>query len=54
MKKLEEILSRLYKLHGVPDRFQSVIYPDTGHVYNDDEKRRMVEWFDRYLKGGRP
>lgn len=54
MKKLEEILSRLYKLHGVPDHFQSVIYPETGHVYNDDEKQRMLAWFDRFLKGGKP
>ena len=49
MKKLEQILSRFYKLHGQPDRFQSVIYPETGHVYNDDMKKRMVEWFDRFL-----
>jgi dienelactone hydrolase len=51
MKKLEEILGRVYRVLGVPERFQSVIYPETGHVYNDDMKRRMVEWFDRYLKG---
>ena len=49
MKKLEEILTRFYKLHGQPDRFQSVIYPETGHVYNDDMKKRMVAWFDKYL-----
>lgn len=49
MKKLEEILSRFYILHGRPERFQSVIYPETGHVYNDDMKKRMVEWFDKYL-----
>ena len=49
MKKLEQILSGFYKLHGVPDRFQSVIYPETGHVYNDDMKKRMVEWFDKLL-----
>ncbi|MDP2998055.1 MAG: alpha/beta hydrolase family protein [Bryobacterales bacterium] len=49
MKKLEQILSRFYKLHGQPDRFQSVIYPETGHVYNDDMKKRMLAWFDKYL-----
>lgn len=51
MKKLEAILSRLYQLHGVPERFRSIIYPETGHVYNDDQKSKMIEWFDRFLKG---
>lgn len=51
MKKLEQILSRLYTLHGVPERFRGVIYPETGHVYNDDEKQKMLAWFDRFLKG---
>jgi dienelactone hydrolase len=52
MKKLEEILGKVYKLYGKPESFQSVIYPETGHVYNDDEKRRMIEWFNRHLGGG--
>jgi dienelactone hydrolase len=49
MKKLEDILQRVYRLHGKPDSFQSVIYPETGHVYNDDMKQRMVAWFKRFL-----
>ncbi len=49
MKTLEGILTRIYKLHGKPEAFQSVIYPETGHVYNDDMKARMVAWFGRYL-----
>ncbi len=49
MKKLEEILTRLYTLHGKPEAFQSVIYRETGHVYNDDMKARMVAWFGRFL-----
>jgi hypothetical protein len=54
MKKLEQILGKVYKLYGKPELFQSVIYPETGHVYNDDEKRRMVEWFSRYLGASHP
>ena len=50
MKKLEELLGSMYKLHGVPGNFRSVIYPETGHVYNDDMKQKMMEWFDRHLK----
>ena len=49
MKKLEQILSRLYALYGKPDAFQSIIYPETGHVYNDDMKAKMVAWFDKHL-----
>lgn len=49
MKTLERILNQFYKLHGRTEAFQSVIYPETGHVYNDDMKRRMVEWFDTRL-----
>jgi len=49
MKKLEEILNRFYALHGKPDRFKSIVYPETGHVYTDDMKERMLEWFNRFL-----
>lgn len=49
MKKLEQILKQVYGLHGKPEAFQSVIYPETGHVYNDDMKARMVAWFKRFL-----
>lgn len=52
MKKLEQILGKLYKLYGKPESFRSIIYPDTDHVYNDDEKRKMVDWFNRHLAGG--
>jgi dipeptidyl aminopeptidase/acylaminoacyl peptidase len=42
------------KAHGVPTSL--VIYPDEGHGFHDpahivDERRRVIEWFDRYLKG---
>lgn len=49
MKKLEQILHRFYGLYGKPEAFRSIIYPETGHVYNDDMKRKMVEWFDQSL-----
>jgi len=49
MKKLEQILNRFYGLHSKPEAFQSIIYPETGHVYNDDMKQKMVEWFGKFL-----
>jgi dipeptidyl aminopeptidase/acylaminoacyl peptidase len=54
MKNLEQILAKFYRLYGKSDSFRSVIYPATGHVYNDDQKQKMVEWFDRHLKGAKP
>ena len=49
MKKLEAILGRFYKLYDKSASFRSVIYPETGHVYNDDMKQKMLEWFDKGL-----
>jgi hypothetical protein len=49
MKTLESILNKIYELHGKPEHFRSVIYPETGHVYNDDMKQKMLEWFGKYL-----
>jgi dienelactone hydrolase len=50
MKNLEEALARVYAVHDKPAQFRSIVYPETGHVYTDQMKERMVEWFDRYLK----
>ncbi|MDX1981284.1 MAG: alpha/beta hydrolase family protein [Bryobacteraceae bacterium] len=49
MKTLERILNRFYALYEKPDAFRSVIYPETGHVYNDDMKQKMVAWFEKHL-----
>ena len=49
MQKLEQILSRFYALHGKPEQFRSIVNPETGHVYTDEMKQRMLEWFDRFL-----
>jgi len=48
--KIEEVLKRVYKLHGAPDNFQSKIYPKTGHVYTPDMWDNMVKWMGVYLK----
>jgi len=50
--KIEQILSRLYKLYGKPDEFRTVIYRGTSHVYTGDEQQKMVDWFHWYLAGG--
>lgn len=50
MKKLEDILKAVYKATGKPAQFESVIYPQTGHVYNEDMHKRMVAWFGKYMR----
>jgi hypothetical protein len=40
----------VYRTLGVPERFKSVLYRDTGHVYSADMRAQMLAWFDRWLK----
>ncbi|MBS1824395.1 MAG: dienelactone hydrolase family protein [Acidobacteria bacterium] len=49
MKKLEDILKAVYRIHGKAESFESIIYPQTGHVYNEDMHQRMVAWFRKFL-----
>jgi hypothetical protein len=50
MKILEKKLNTVYSLYKKNENFKSIIYPNTGHVYTDDMKNGMVNWFDKYLK----
>jgi Abhydrolase family len=45
----EKKLMPLYKLHGKPDNFRSVIYKDAGHEYLPEMRTEMVEWFEKHL-----
>ena len=49
MRKLEDILKAIYRIHGKTEHFESIIYPQTGHVYNEDMHQRMVSWFRKHL-----
>jgi dienelactone hydrolase len=44
IKKIESVVQRVYKLHNASDEFQSIIYPNTGHVYTPDMWDRMTKW----------
>jgi dienelactone hydrolase len=50
IKVLERKLEEVYALYGAPDNFQSILYSNTGHVYTDEMKLRMLEWFRRTLR----
>lgn len=46
---LEKKLVPLYRLHGKPENFRSVIYENTGHEYLPEMKDEMVAWFEKHL-----
>jgi len=50
MKVLEEKLNTVYGLYDKNDDFKSIIYENTGHVYTDEMKMEMLDWFVKYLK----
>lgn len=50
MKVLENKLNSVYSLYKQSEYFKSIIYKNTGHVYTDEMKMEMLDWFNRYLK----
>jgi fermentation-respiration switch protein FrsA (DUF1100 family) len=50
IRAIEAKVARLYRLHGKPDQFQSLIYPGVGHVYTPEMWDRTVAWLEQYLK----
>jgi len=50
IRVLEDKLREVYDLYDRREYFESVVYENTGHVYTDEMKERMLDWFDRYLK----
>jgi lysophospholipase L1-like esterase/dienelactone hydrolase len=50
IKVIEEQVSRVYAAAGVPERFKSILYPNTGHTYTPQMRAEMLAWFERWLK----
>ena len=50
MLVLENKLNSLYSLYSKNEYFESIIYRNTGHVYTDEMKIEMLDWFNKYLK----
>jgi len=50
IRKIEGILQQVYKLNKAESEFQSVVYPQTGHVYTPDMWSRMTQWMEKKLK----
>lgn len=53
MKVLENKLEKVYSLYNAKDHFKSIIYENTGHVYTDEMRQEMLQWFEKHL-GTRP
>ena len=50
MKVLEQKLNTVYSLYNRSDNFKSIIYKNTGHVFTDEMKTEMLDWFNKKLK----
>lgn len=46
---IESKVSKLYKLFGAPDNFQSIIYPNVGHVYTPEMWSKTTNWLTKHL-----
>jgi dienelactone hydrolase/lysophospholipase L1-like esterase len=47
---IEQKSGGVYKALGAEAKFQSILYPNTGHVYTPEMRKQMLAWFDRWLK----
>jgi len=50
IKKIEDVVQKVYDLQEASHNFQSVIYPNTGHVYTPDMWDKMTKWIQSQLK----
>jgi dienelactone hydrolase len=50
MKVLENKLNKVYSLYNKNENFKSIIYQNTGHVFTDEMKMEMLDWFNKFLK----
>jgi dienelactone hydrolase len=50
IRVLENKLQSIYRLYNKEENFTSIIYEKTGHVYTDEMKIEMLNWFIKHLK----
>ncbi len=46
---LAERAGGVYRAIGAGERFKSIVYQDTGHVYSAEMRAEMLAWFNRWL-----
>jgi dienelactone hydrolase len=52
IRVIEQQVSKVYAASGAPEKFRSVLYPETGHAVTPTMRREMMAWFERWLKPG--
>ncbi len=53
IRVIEQQVSKVYTALGAPEKFRSVLYPETGHTVTPEMRREMMAWFERWLKPNR-
>lgn len=51
IREIEAKASRLYALHGSPEKFQSLIYPGVGHQYTPAMWDKTLAWLEKHVQG---
>ncbi|CAA9257847.1 MAG: hypothetical protein AVDCRST_MAG77-2428 [uncultured Chloroflexi bacterium] len=54
IRALEARVGGVYAALGAAERFESVLYPETGHTYTPEMRTAMLAWFERWLRPSRP
>ena len=49
IRVLEDKLTKVYGLYGGNENFKSIVYEKTGHVYTDEMKIEMLDWFTKHF-----
>lgn len=49
IRVLEHKLAEVYRIYDEQDLFKSIVYENTGHVYTDQMKMEMINWFKKNL-----
>jgi len=50
VRTIESTVRKAYKLYGLENQFESVIYRGVGHEYTRNMGERMLKWMDKHLK----
>jgi dienelactone hydrolase len=50
IRKIEEVVKKVYGLQHADQEFQNLIYPNTAHEYTPDMWKKMLNWMDLKLK----
>ncbi|MBK8882478.1 MAG: dienelactone hydrolase family protein [Bacteroidales bacterium] len=50
IRTLENKLQSVYLLYEKEENFRSIVYKNTGHVFTDEMKLEMLNWFEKFLK----